>query len=455
MGSFPYFFSLYLIIKMKLSLYTLLFERKGKHYLYNSETEFLSVLQKDDYEKLYDGAFNELDREFFSFLIKKRIIVDDDNLYNYYESSKLRFLSNIGVTDSLDLIIAPTTGCNFACPYCFEGEKKNFLISNEVISGIIAFINNYKLVKTLNITWYGGEPLLAFSKIKNIISRINQECKAEINYQSMITNGYLLSEKTIKQMVELHFNNVQISLDGDENNHNKTRFVKGNKRETFSKIFHNIKSLVDCTPEDFKIDIRINVNKNNQEDFPHLYRKIIEYFGIKKVNPYPGFIRETSNDNCKMCYKSLFNKDRYQFYKKLRREGIPVDFFPHVNNQKGCMANCNYSFVIGPQGEMYKCWNDFNNPERIIGYIHEKNLKNPSLVSRYLYDTSIYNNPECKDCFLFPVCDGGCQWFRYKNIFENKEYNICNFMKDHNILEECLIASSDCFHGKEHKINAI
>ena len=178
-------------------------------------------------------------------------------------------------------------------------------------------------------------------------------------------------------------------------------------------------------------------------------------FGDKRIKPYPGFIRETSKDNCKMCYKSLYSIDRYNFYKEIERQGIPVDFFPHIDIQKGCMVNRNDSFVIGPEGELYKCWNDFNNPERIIGYIHEKKLKNSSLLCHYLYDTSIYNREECKSCLLFPVCDGGCQWFRHKNIFENKEYDTCCFIKDRHILENCLLSKNNHLLGKGPIIKAI
>lgn len=110
---------------MKLSLYTLLFERKGQFYLYNSESEFFSIISEDVYEKLHDGAFGEMQNEFIDILKVKKIIVDDDHIYDYYNSLKLNFLSSIGITDSLNLIIAPTTGCNFACPYCFEGGEEN------------------------------------------------------------------------------------------------------------------------------------------------------------------------------------------------------------------------------------------------------------------------------------------------------------------------------------------
>lgn len=256
-------------------------------------------------------------------------------------------------------------------------------------------------------------------------------------------------------MMDLGFTHIQISFDGDEENHNKTRFLKGNKVGTFAKIIDNLDNLVRQTPDDFKIDLRINVNKENENDFAALYKKLIQRYGTQKINPYPGFIRETSKDGCKMCYKSLFNTKRFQFYKKIEGEGVPVDFFPHIDLQKGCMVNWNNSFIIGPSGEMYKCWNDFNSPEKIIGYIQDKKLTNPSLVCHYLYDTSIYNTPKCKRCRLFPICDGGCQWLKYKNIFENKQYDTCCFLNNQRVLEDCLSYNAEKHKENIHKVSAI
>ena len=436
-------------------MYTLLFEKDNKYYLYNSETEFLSLVSEEIYEKLHDGAYDDIKKEDIDVLKARKILVESENLYEYYDTCKLNYLSNIGVNDTLSLVIAPTTGCNFACPYCFEGEKKTKIITDEVIDCIIQFINGYTSVKKLDLTWYGGEPLMAFNKIKQIIHKIRTECCVEISSQSIITNAYLLSDNIIKDMIELGFTHIQISFDGDEDNHNKTRFLKGSKRETFAKIIKNLDNLVNQTPDNFKIDLRINVNKTNEDDFVILYKKFIQRYSAKKINPYPGFIRETSKDGYRMCHKSLFNSTRYQFSKKIQREGVPVDFFPHVDLQKGCMVNRNNSFIIGPSGEMYKCWNDFNSPEKIIGYIQDKKIKNPSLLCHYLYDTSIYNTPKCKNCTLFPVCDGGCQWFKYQNIFERKKYNICCFLNEQQILEDCLLTSVENPTEAIHKISAI
>lgn len=57
---------------MKLSLYTLLFERENRFYLYNSETEFLSSIPEFIYEKLHDGAFDELEEDALKVLVEKK-----------------------------------------------------------------------------------------------------------------------------------------------------------------------------------------------------------------------------------------------------------------------------------------------------------------------------------------------------------------------------------------------
>lgn len=61
----------------------------------------------------------------------------------------------------MSLIIAPTLDCNFRCPYCFEDLKKIYMTKGTV-NAIKNFVRN-KIkngVTNLNVSWYGGEPLL-------------------------------------------------------------------------------------------------------------------------------------------------------------------------------------------------------------------------------------------------------------------------------------------------------
>ena len=110
---------------MKLSLYSYLFERDNLCYLYNSQTGLLTTISQPVYEKLYNNDFDSLSEEILKILHEKKVIVADDKVYDYYYSCRNIFLSSIGNRENLSLTIAPTKGCNFACPYCFEGEKEN------------------------------------------------------------------------------------------------------------------------------------------------------------------------------------------------------------------------------------------------------------------------------------------------------------------------------------------
>lgn len=48
-------------------------------------------------------------------------------------------------------------------------------------------------------------------------------------------------------------------------------------------------------------------------------------------------------------------------------------------------------------------------------------------------------NDQCKDCLLFPVCSGGCGWYKYKNTFESGNFRVCSQFKDKHNLEKSLI----------------
>lgn len=431
----------HLIIKAKMekSIYTYLFERAGKFYLYNSETNLFACINSDLYEALYNSEYEKIPPDILNSLIGSKIIKDESQRYDYYHASRIHHFTSINTPESMSLVIAPTVGCNFACPYCFEGEKDNITMNDKVIDDLILFINRDKKLKKLYITWYGGEPLTVFGKMKTITGRILQECTAKLVSQSIVTNGYLLTNDVITFMKENRFKSIQITLDGTEEHHNKTRFLKGNHEPTFKRIIENLDRLVANRPKEMRINIRVNINKKNQDDFAEISKTIKERYNSSHIHVYPGFIREVSKDGKRLNYQSFCYIEKYEFHLKQIKKGMNHSLYPK-HQKKGCMVCRNNSFVVGPSGELYKCWNDFNHPEKIIGHIEDNKLSNPTLLSKYLYETTIYNDPRCKECLLFPVCSGSCSWYRYQNLFEGKHFELCSYLKDKHTLEECLLS---------------
>ena len=79
---------------------------------------------------------------------------------------------------------------------------------------------------------------------------------------------------------------------------------------------------------------------------------------------------------------------------------ITRNIFP-VNNSGVCCANKIDSFVIAPDGILYKCWVDIGKEEKKIGTIFEPdNISNFGLLSEYFGDDK-FSNPKCMKCFYY------------------------------------------------------
>lgn len=424
---------------MKLSIYSYLFSNNEQYYLYNSETGFLAEISEKLFSQLYERDFNSLSVEKLKLLKEKHIIVEDDELYAYYYRMKMRFLSSAYNKEHIGLMIVPHTGCNFACPYCFEEKKRPQQMTEAIEDEIITFLEGHRSGKTISLTWYGGEPLLAFNNIQSLYYKIKEKTSLTIGYHSIITNGYLINDEILRFFKETHLNQMQITLDGCQEQHDSTRYLKGSKKGTYQQIINNIGRVLDELPI-CQLNIRININKKNKEDFKTMYDLLHEQFKGKRFHVYAGLIREETKDKNSLCYQSFQPEEVVSLYENIKAKGGNVDFLPHKTN-KGCMMNKLNSYIIGPEGEIYKCWEDVGNIDSVIGYINRKELKNEPLFYRYMNEVSPFEDPACKDCLLFPVCTGGCNRYRYKNLFEQKHFNLCSPYKDKRNLETALLNS--------------
>lgn len=59
-------------------------------------------------------------------------------------------------------------------------------MTSEIVAKLITFINGYTSVKKLNLTWYGGEPLMAFNKIKYIVDKINASAMSKSIHRQLL-----------------------------------------------------------------------------------------------------------------------------------------------------------------------------------------------------------------------------------------------------------------------------
>lgn len=67
------------------------------------------------------------------------------------------------------------------------------------------------------------------------------------------------------------------------------------------------------------------------------------------------------------------------------------------------------AYVIGTEGELYKCWHHLGVPEKSIGTIFSPNIfTDYGLFADLMLRNDSLNDEKCLNCVLFPSCDGGC-----------------------------------------------
>ena len=254
---------------MELSIYSITFVENGKFYLYNSQTNFFSEISEELYKSLKNRTWQELPESVIEQLISKKIIVNSASKYDYYNLKRLQFNAQKYNTGCLGLVIVPTTACNFACPYCFEPKKDPKTITAPIIDDLQKFIKSFVGAHNIDLTWYGGEPLLAFNQIKDIYRMLTEDGMPEIKAHSIVTNGYLFTEEVIDFFKGKKLGNIQITIDGSKEHHNTTRCLKAGQKPTFDVIINNIELILQHMPETI-LAIRVNVKKSNLIEYLHL-----------------------------------------------------------------------------------------------------------------------------------------------------------------------------------------
>ncbi|MFA5879055.1 MAG: radical SAM protein [Candidatus Margulisiibacteriota bacterium] len=427
---------------MQWSRYNKLF-KSNKHgwLLYNSASNSFLEINDELYGEIVkikenpDSYDVNQNLSLYFQLLANGVLVEEFADETFRNILKLKRLQHNLDTKKLSLTIAPTRECNFNCIYCYEKERPSIFMTEETETRVISFIKQFKDLKYIRLVWYGGEPLLSFDRICSLSNKIN-ELKIPFN-ALLVTNGFLLNDEKIGKLTELNINAVQITLDGLNEVHNTRRPLK-NGNQTFDIIIKNIEDLVQNWQG--HLSIRVNLDQSNKHDYHLVHKEIFERLNSLPLKAsfsvYPGIINDCNelhpDASC------LFNKeDEAKFtLDQFSNYGITdLRLFPKIS-YGCCDAAFRQGYVIGPEGELYKCWHDIGREDRIIGKLDNEDLGNLGIVANYMVAASYLNDQQCLDCFCFPICDGGCPNVRFNNYFDKAKtvekscYRFKNYVED-------------------------
>ena len=418
---------------MKLSMFNNIINlQEGKTVIYNSLSGGVLRLDEEHFTHFTNYSKDPqyiLPDKLEEALKQGHIILHD----HVNEKAMLRYyeLLSSNNLNTLSLTIAPTMACNFRCPYCYEKGKSYTTMSDETLTVLIKYINDQIKtgdIKTLAIAWYGGEPLLRFDLIKKI--RYGLELGEVELKQIIVTNGYLLTETIAKELADMGVERAQITLDGPPEIHNKSRLYPDG-RDTFTPIIENIQKACEYVP----INIRVNVDKNTLYHADELLDYLDKYELQGKVNLYLAPIDNFHDSSCNssVCYnRQEFSKEQLDFTKRNIYRGYFGlkfgGFSPTV-----CGATNMNSFVIDPNGDMFKCWEEISDVDSKVGNIFKGLLYNEAF-EKWL-DYNYLTDEECSDCTILPICKGGCP----KRVVDSG-IHLCNTSK-YDLVEQIELAN--------------
>ena len=321
-----------------------------------------------------------------------------------------------GHNPDVSLTICPTMGCNFDCPYCFEGHRAGKM-SGEIQDAVVSLAEKMLTsfgADSLHITWFGGEPLLAPDVIDALSRRLMDLAqRRNVRYTAkMISNGYLLTPENIAMLERCCVKIVQITLDGLEEEHNKTRHLAGGQG-TFDRITANLRE--NRLP--FKILIRHNVHQDNLDQVEKL-QSFIEQLAKESGNDltYNAALVH-GNDVMDRRGGNVSLLKAEEETKKIAMRQEAKRYASHEGMY--CSANNVYDMAVDHEGRMYKCWEEVDKPDRSFGHVTTwdpdrpiRSAEHKDQLTKYLNTCCPVPDPECRECLWLPLCCGGCPKMR-------------------------------------------
>jgi len=348
-----------------------------------------------------DGGTDQISTQLEETLYDRKILADA-------EFDELSFLQNEYKKmqdERLTITIMPTEKCNLRCVYCYESfdnselsEKDYELIFQEIQNKVAGG------VKRVDISWFGGEPLLKVDSIIDFNERLIQYANEnDVEYgMGITTNGVLLDAITFEKLCESGLYSYQITLDGFA--HDSQRIFT-NKKGSFDIVYRNIIQMLE-TDLDFHLAVRVNIAAGDFDlSFYDLFDK---YAGDKRLHI---LTRTVGNYGGKSANLPIY-RDKQEIddvlgyhnnYLSARGHNIKDDFnFALFKNV--CYASQKNAFIARANGRLNKCTIALDKEYNDIGYLDH-------IANRAIFfsdkDEKWTNNQlseACKNCTKVAQC---------------------------------------------------
>lgn len=374
-----------------------------------TKEELLAKYKNTYEEQAIEEAMDEIQQ-----LIDHEMLFTDD----VYEDLLSDFKERNPVVKALCLHVAHD--CNLKCSYCFaeEGEYHGprGLMSLEVGKAAIDFlIKNSGSRRNLEVDFFGGEPLMNFEVVKEVVDYARSvEKQANKNFRFTITtNGVLLDEEKQKYINENMYN-VVLSLDGRPSVNDAMRKTS-NGKGSYDLIVPKFQNMAESRKQQ-NYYVRGTFTRNNLDfgqDVLHLAELGFKQISVEPVVAPSNMPYALQEEDLEELYKEYENLAREML--KRKKENKDFNFFHFMidlsqgpcahKRLAGCGSGTEY-LATTPEGDLYPCHQFVGIPEFKMGDVF-KGVNNIE-IRREFEKCNVYKKPKCKECWAKFYCSGGC-----------------------------------------------
>jgi len=328
--------------------------------------------------------------------------------------------------------------CNLRCRYCFAstgdfGVKRTLMPASVGKKAIDFLIEKSGSRRNLEVDFFGGEPLMNFDVVKEIVMyALERQKKTGKNFRFTITTNAMLLNEDHKKFINKYMGNVVLSLDGRREVNDRMR-VRADGTGSYDTILPRIKDMAESRGQD-NYYVRGTFTRENldfSKDVLHLAD-----LGFKQISVEPVVAaKDTGFDLRREDLPVLFKEyeDLALEYVKRHKESRGFNFFHFmidleqgpcvIKRMKGCGSGHEY-LAVTPEGDLYPCHQFVGMEQFKMGNVNNSFDIDDSICSMFRKQ-NIYIKDECRKCWARFFCSGGCAANAYQfNGCLDKPYDI-------------------------------
>ena len=322
------------------------------------------------------------------------------------------------VVKALCIHIAHT--CNLNCSYCFASQGKyhgdRALMSFEVGKRALDFlIENSGTRTNLEVDFFGGEPLMNFGVVKQMVAyarKKEKECGKNFRF-TLTTNGMLIDDDVI-DFANREMSNVVLSLDGRKEIHDRCRVdYEGNG--SWEQVVPKFQKLVEKRGHKnyYMRGTFTHANPDFLEDIKEMLSLGFTELSMEPVVCAPNDPSALTKDDLPIVMEQY--EKLAELMLERHKAGKPFTFYHYMIDLKGgpciykrisgCGSGTEY-MAVTPWGDLYPC-HQFVGDEKfrlgdVFGGVDNKAIQDEFLAC------NVYSRKECRDCWARLYCSGGC-----------------------------------------------